>query len=214
MSDEIEQKIRSIRQRYSYLKSGITDYHPLDRLKPRRGLRLGGGTTLCFPHEGLLDAFQDFAAEVWHFKDYLKEYATPSQRSQVEKVANVSLCLKVVADIANRNKHARLDRARSGRNPRLGLLRPDAGESPRVVQFDATRHGMIEFCYNGRNKTHCIFASVQGLPIYFHTEVIVDGVGGPESLGDAAAYIWSAFGEWVQLLPSLGIAIRADRVVV
>lgn len=208
MSDEIEREIRSIRRQFFVLRSGITNPELLDPLSKPRGLRLGSMQRLVFPHEGILDAIWTFAGSVWHFKDYLKVAVSRPQAKAVEAFAEQSLDLKVVADLANEKKHARVDRPRSGLSPKLGIL--DGGTLMLgVVRFDTSRNGMIEFAYNGKNKAHRFWVT-NALPILFGSDIIVTTPDGPASKGDAVTFIHGAFKQWERLLPTLGIQIRKD----
>lgn len=208
MSDAIEREIRSVRRQFLALRGGVTGFELLDPLSKPQGLRVGSMQALVFPHEGILDAILSFAGSVWHFKDYLKAAVGRPQAKAVEAFAEHSAELKIVADLANEKKHARIDRPRSGLSPKLGIL--DGGTlTLGVVRFDTSRSGMFEFAYNGKNKAHRFWVT-NPLPIPFGTEIIVTTGSGPASKGDAATFINDAFNQWNAMLPTLGIQIRQD----
>lgn len=70
--------------------------------------------------DNVTDAFIWF----WNFKDYLKEFLTNKGKSEnfIDDIVNQDLRLQVCADIANRLKHGKLKKSRSGKYPRLGQL--------------------------------------------------------------------------------------------
>lgn len=210
MSDEVEREVRSVRRQLIALKGGITGIEVIDPLSEPQGLRYGSLQTLIFPHEGILDAILSFAVSVWQFKDYLKSAAQSSARDKVEAFAEKSTELKIVADLANQKKHARVNKPRSGLSPKLGILRDDH-LSVGVVSFDTSRSGMFEFAYNGKNRAHRIWVS-NPLPIPFSTEIIVSTPSGPASKGDAVTFIYAAFKQWERLVPTLGIQVRVEFV--
>lgn len=208
--EDLEQEIRSIKRQYHALKSPIADFERLDPLSEPQGLRVGGIPEIVFPHEGILDAVLNLAQSVWHFKDYLKDAVPESQRRAIEVFVDQVDGLKVCADLANEKKHATLKRRRSKRTPVLGVMvdnRPLLG----VVAFDTSKNGMVEFAYDGKTKAYRFWVSTP-LPFLFRTEIIVSTQQGAESSGDAADFIFAAFKRWEDLMQSLGIKVRPDRV--
>lgn len=74
-------------------------------------------------HEAIQDAVFNLLIWIWNTKDYLKARASVLgvAKEMVEYAVNSHVGLTVCADLANRLKHGRLDRAsRSGLNPYLG----------------------------------------------------------------------------------------------
>ncbi len=75
--------------------------------------------------EVLADELEQVFVWVWTLKDYLKELAAsvgqPAQ--SVEALVNSDSNLQLCADLANREKHARLKNSRSGKFAKLGKPR-------------------------------------------------------------------------------------------
>ncbi|MGM0855681.1 MAG: hypothetical protein ACQEW0_01200 [Pseudomonadota bacterium] len=74
-------------------------------------------------HEAIEDSVFNLLIWIWNTKDYLKARASVLgvTKKMVEDAVNSHVGLTVCADLANRLKHGRLDRAsRSGLNPHLG----------------------------------------------------------------------------------------------
>jgi hypothetical protein len=74
------------------------------------------------PVENLEDDVESLFVWAWSIKDYLKELAATRGRDPqiIENLVTRTPALCLVADVANRLKHAELKRSRSGLFPRLG----------------------------------------------------------------------------------------------
>ena len=211
MSEDLEREIRSVRRQYSALSSPVRANERIDPSSEPIGLRLGSIAEFVFPHEGILDAILNFAQSVWHFKDYLKDaLSSEKDRSAVEQFADQSRDLKLCADLANKKKHARLDRPRSGESPELGKL-TENGAMAGVVAFDTKACGMFEFAYNGKNKSHRIWTE-HDAPIAVAVDLLVSTPTSVRSEGDAVAFIYAAFRQWFTLIESLGISVRSSAI--
>ena len=206
--ENLEREIRSIRRKYYALSRPFSEVQPLDPNAEAQRIRVGGIGQLVYPHEGILDAISTLAMNVWHVKDYVKDCLPKGKQRQVENFADGSTELKIVADLANEKKHARLDRPRSKLSPGLGLL-DDGKLMLGVVRFDTSRSGMVEFAYNGRNKSHRIWAE-KLTPIPFGTDIVVTMRNGTASKGDAVQFIYDAYRQWQTLFLALGIQVRKE----
>lgn len=80
------------------------------------------------------DAAEDFFAQCYHFKDWLKK-KYPNLESDVEQHINGSIALSVSADFCNTFKHAGLDK-----RPRTG---EDLAHINTHIKMDYTPNGII-----------------------------------------------------------------------
>lgn len=77
------------------------------------------------PPEELEDEILNVFLWIWNFKDYLKESIKHhgGDTNRIEQMVNSDQKLAICADIANGLKHGSLSRTRSGKKPKLGVLR-------------------------------------------------------------------------------------------
>lgn len=138
---------------------------------------------IALPDERILDAVLSLSKSVWQLKDRAKIWASASSakvdvESEVKKCSSLLLC----ADLANWKKHGANTR-RSGRNPRVELVR-----------FDTSRSGVVEVYYRGDAKQKELIVT-NPTAIHFSIDV-TDGLGGP-FVGEAKEILADAFRFWI-----------------
>jgi len=78
--------------------------------------------------DGARDIFYHFCQDAYHLKDWLKNDPTVDS-GDVEKLIDDSLCLKIIADLANGTKHLHLKSTRTG-----DLSTSVTGQSVRLIR--------------------------------------------------------------------------------
>jgi len=76
------------------------------------------------------DDLMHFFEDCWHLKDYAKVCLPPTQQKQLEEEVEKCKHLKIVADIANRSKHAELKRKRGDADITHKYIRTYDGANP------------------------------------------------------------------------------------
>jgi hypothetical protein len=160
--------------------------------KPGEGQGLG---TLQLPDERIFDLVYEHAKAVWHLKDRLNLYGSAIGRSGgFDSYARRSPNLVICSDLANKKKHGGNDN-RSGRNPRLGL-----------VKFDTSASGRIELYYDGATREKELVVEIDA-PIPFSVDVSEsDGT----IIGDAKEIIDSGIRHWLPMLYQLKLLSSSD----
>jgi hypothetical protein len=202
---EIELRILDIRQRADLLNTPISDFvkydgkvyvHFRDQTQHRsiNGCCLGSGCSLYLPDVGLNGEVLDYAAAIWHLKDWLKKaIAEKSIGVDLEKHVDTSRELCICADLVNFQKHGGYKKkksgSRSGLDPKLS-----------TCHFDLSHNGIVEFYYNGKTREKEITVQYP-IPMPWQIDVL----SGDEiiNLGNVLFVLGRAFIHWQPIIQKL-----------
>jgi hypothetical protein len=148
------------------------------------------------PPEVVADELEQVFVWAWTLKDYLKELAASAGRpaQSVENLVNSDSNLQLCADLANREKHARLKQSRSGKFAKLGKPRytvPQEGigallVTPSPVVIDVSKPELVELRVPIENELGAV-------------------------VGDALDVLDGVVGNWEQLFADLSRSPQPSR---
>lgn len=160
------------------------------------GLRIGA-LKVVLPVPSITERVGSLAVSIWHLKDRLNKYAKATgKKIDLDEWARREVNLLICADLTNYKKHAGNEN-QSRLNPRLND----------VVEFDTSRSGCLEQCYNGAMKTGELLVTNKE-PIPFWVNVLD---GDSNVIGNAADILRSAFDHWLPVIDQLGVLDGAGR---
>jgi len=123
--------------------------------------------------ENYKDELLHLFALIWNLKDHLKELAIENDRDpkEIENLVNRNSELKYVADVANLDKHGRLNSSRSGENPTLAdlgvIVVDDAIEKITVgaknVSIYASKPAMTKYRANLKSQSGRILGNAEAI---------------------------------------------------
>jgi len=102
------------------------------------------------PSDYYLDEVYAFFLNCYHLKDWIQNEDTiKPPKGKVEHFINQNKCMRVCADICHGIKHLKLQRSRSGENPKFGAKKfyLDLGTSPPTIKIKfsvVTTTGVID----------------------------------------------------------------------